>query len=251
MKTLGIIPARYASSRFPGKPLADLNGKPLVYHVYLRAKQALQHVVVATDDKRIFEKLAELGAKVIMTSTQHRSGTERCAEALTKYSQMTNINFDFVINIQGDEPLIDPEIILKLKQNLTDSTQIATLVKIETDPNIIFNPNVVKVITDYQDHAIYFSRHPIPFIRDIAKNLWPQNFQYLTHIGIYAYRTDVLQKITKLKPTDLENAEKLEQLRWIYYGYKIKTITVDYQAIGVDTPEDLEFVRKLLLKSNE
>ncbi len=248
MKTLGIIPARYASTRFPGKPLADLLGKPLVYHVYTRAKQALDHVVIATDDQRIFDKLSQMGAQVIMTSSHHSSGTERCAEALSKYSQTTKTHFDFVINIQGDEPLIDPKIIQKLQQNLTATTQIATLVKKQSDPDVIFNPNVVKVITDHQNNAIYFSRHPIPFIRDTEKRLWTKHFQYLTHIGIYAYSTDVLLEITKLEPTGLEKAEKLEQLRWIYYGYKIKTIIVDYQAIGVDTPEDLEYVRRLMRK---
>ncbi len=250
MKILGIIPARYASSRFPGKPLADLLGKPLVFHVYQRAKQALDNVIIATDDQRIFSKLTQLGAQVIMTSSKHSSGTERCAEALSKYSQTTKTHFDFVINIQGDEPLIDPGIIKKLAQSLNQNTQIATLAKKESDPNIIFNPNVVKVITDYQNNAIYFSRNPIPFIRDTEKSLWTKHFQYLTHIGIYAYSSGVLMEITKLPKTGLENAEKLEQLRWIYFGYKIKTITVEYQAIGVDTPEDLEYVRKLMQKTN-
>ncbi len=249
MKTLGIIPARFASSRFPGKPLADLLGKPLVWHVYSRAKQALDYVAVATDDKRIFQTISELGGTAIMTSDKHNSGTERCAEAVLLLEKKLNANFDLVINIQGDEPLIEPQIISTLEKNFTPQDQIATLIKQETDAENLFDPNVVKVLIDKNKNAIYFSRQTIPYLRDIPKEKWIETHTFYSHIGIYAYRKDILLQITKLEQTTLEKAEKLEQLRWLENGYKIKTTLVDYQAIGVDTPEDLEKIKQILEKN--
>ncbi len=251
MKTLGIIPARYASSRFPGKPLVDLLGKPLVWYVYSRAKQALEHVVVATDDKRIFQTVTDLGGFAIMTSQNHKSGTERCAEAVLNVEKQLGEKFDLVINIQGDEPLIEPPIISTLEKNFTPQDQIATLIKQETDAENLFDPNVVKVLVDKNKNAIYFSRQTIPYLRDIPKKQWLENFTFYSHIGIYAYRKDILLQITKLEPTPLEKAEKLEQLRWIENGYKIKTSIVVYDAIGVDTPADLEKVKQILLSKNK
>ncbi len=245
MKILGIIPARYGSSRFPGKPLVDLAGKPMVWHVYNSARQALDNVVIATDDQRIFSALTNLGAKVVMTSDTHRSGTERCAEAASIFAR-ENFTPDIVINIQGDEPLIPADIISQLANAMDCKTQIGTLIRHEKSAENLFNPNVVKVVRDNQGNAIYFSRQPIPYLRDTDKDKWTVKHRFFSHIGIYAYTFDVLQEIVKLPAGILENAEKLEQLRWIEYGYKIKTIVTDYKAIGVDTPEDLEKIRQML-----
>ena len=246
MNVIGIIPARYGSSRFPGKPLADILGKPMVWHVYTRAKRALNHVVVATDDKRIFEVCRNLNLKVVMTSWEHSSGTERCSEALDIYQENTGLHFDFVINIQGDEPLIDPQIITILEQSFDEQTQITTLIRKERDWQNLFDPNIVKVIIDNTSHAIYFSRTAIPFIRDAKPEFWTQKHQYFSHIGIYAYRSSVLKEIVRLPKGQLEKAEKLEQLRWIEYGYKIKVELVDYLGIGVDTQKDIDKIIEIL-----
>ncbi len=246
MIPLGIIPARYGSSRFPGKPLADILGKPMIWHVYERSRQALEHVVVATDDRRIFETCLDHNINVVMTGSHHRSGTERCREAAEKYIDQTSINFDLVINIQGDEPLIDPQIIKALADAFRQDTQIATLIKPEKLTERLFNPNTVKVVIDQSGYAVYFSRQAIPFLRDIPKNEWTRNHDFFTHIGIYAYRTDVLNKIVNLPESPLEKAEKLEQLRWLDHGYKIKTVKTNYSGIGVDTQKDLEEVIKFL-----
>ncbi len=246
MKALGIIPARFASSRFPGKPLADILGKPMIWHVFTRARQALDNVVIATDDKRIFQAADALGLQVVMTGTQHKSGTERCHEALDIYEQQTGQSFDLVVNIQGDEPLIDPKIIITLVNSFTETTQIATLVRHEKNWENLFDPNVVKAIISPDNQAIYFSRTAIPYLRDIDKRQWTEHHVFYTHIGIYAYRSSVLRSIVKLQPTPLEQAEKLEQLRWIENGYNIKVSVVDYLGIGVDTFNDLQKVISMI-----
>jgi 3-deoxy-manno-octulosonate cytidylyltransferase (CMP-KDO synthetase) len=238
---LGIIPARYASSRFPGKPLAEINGKPMIQHVFERAKQAIEHVVVATDDRQIFDTVSNFGGNVVMTSTEHQSGTDRCYEALEIFQKEIKTPFDVVINIQGDEPFIRPDQIELLKTCFTDLTiDIATLIKQVTDKSIIFDPNKPKVVVNKEGVALYFSRSPIPFIRGIEENNWLENNKFYQHIGMYAYRTGVLSEITQLKVSSLEKAESLEQLRWLQNGYKIKTAETLFESFGIDTPEDLE-----------
>ena len=238
MRSIGIIPARFASSRFPGKPLADINGKPMIQRVYEQAKKAsaLHHVVVATDDHRIADAVREFNGEVIMTSSEHPSGTDRCLEALQKQE----INFDVVVNIQGDEPYISPtqiDLILSCFRN--ENTEIATLVKLIENEKELWSPNKPKVIMDDDDFAVLFSRQCIPYLRDTPKEDWLENFNFYKHIGMYAYRSDILKEITQLKPSRLERAEGLEQLRWIESGYRIKTAITDEEAYAVDTPEDL------------
>ena len=239
MRSIGIIPARYASSRFPGKPLADINGKPMIQRVYEQAKKAtaLQHVVVATDDQRIADVVMEFGGDVVMTSTDHPSGTDRCLEAL----KQQEMDFDVVLNIQGDEPFISPgQIDLILSCFHAENTEIATLVKLIDEDEELWNPNKPKVIMDDDDFAVLFSRQCIPYLRDSPKENWLEDFNFYKHIGMYAYRSDILKEITELKPSRLERAEGLEQLRWIESGYRIKTAITDEEAFSVDTPEDLE-----------
>jgi 3-deoxy-manno-octulosonate cytidylyltransferase (CMP-KDO synthetase) len=245
MKFLGLIPARYASTRFPGKPLADMAGKPMIQRVYEQVSGLLNDVAVATDDSRIFQAVQAFGGKAVMTSPNHRSGTDRCYEAWTK----TGGDFEVVINIQGDEPFIQPAQIELLKACFEDDkTQIATLVKpfpADVDFEVLFNPNTPKVILNVNREAIYFSRSVIPYIRGQHHSEWLQSFVFYKHIGIYAYKSDVLGEITALPQSDLERAESLEQLRWIENGYTIKAGITDEETIGIDTPEDLEKAVKL------
>jgi 3-deoxy-manno-octulosonate cytidylyltransferase (CMP-KDO synthetase) len=237
MRIIGIIPARYSATRLPGKPLADICGKPLIQYVYEQAKKVklLEDVIVATDDERILEAVEKFGGKAVMTSPSHPSGTDRCAEVARK------IDCDFVINIQGDEPLIPPEVIDKVAEALkesTDETPMTSAATIASEEERE-NSNVVKVVTDQKGIALYFSRSPIPFYRNpIAPTL--------RHIGIYGYRKDFLLKFVSLPQTPLERTESLEQLRALEHGFRIKIVLVDYSPVGVDTPEDLERVRKLL-----
>lgn len=243
MKILGIIPARYASTRFPAKALADIRGKSMVQRVYEQAGKAgsLSKVLVATDHEEIFSHVEQFGGKVIMTSPDHQSGTDRCFEAYQKLKT----GFDFVINIQGDEPFIKPEQIDLLASCLNDNdVELATLVKKITDTETLFNPNTPKVIFNKQNEAIYFSRETIPHLRGIHKEEWLLQHTFFKHIGIYAYRTDILEKITSLHPSSLEKAECLEQLRWIENGFKIKVAVTEYESQGIDTPEDLAKVIK-------
>lgn len=228
---LGIIPARYASTRFPAKPLANIGGKSMIQWVYSQASQSskISKVVVATDDQRIFDHVKAFGANVCMTSADHVSGTDRCFEALSKQNE----KYDYVINIQGDEPFISPKQIDLLAGLLDGQTELATLAKRISDDSLS-NPNVVKLVKNIHDEALYFSRFPIPFIRNKT------NHAFFKHIGMYAYRSDVLEKITKLDVSSLERAESLEQLRWLENGYKIKVAETEQETIGVDTPEDLE-----------
>ncbi|MEX2379954.1 MAG: 3-deoxy-manno-octulosonate cytidylyltransferase [Vicingaceae bacterium] len=238
MRSIGIIPARFASTRFPGKPLADINGKLMIQRVYEQAKKAsaLHHVVVATDDDRIRDAVLGFGGEVAMTTPEHQSGTDRCLEALEQQEQ----EFEIVVNIQGDEPFISPDQInLILSCFHQENTEIATLVKLISDEKELWNTNKPKVLMDEDDFAIYFSRQCIPYLRDVEKEKWLEVFNFYKHIGMYAYRTHTLREICALKPSRLERAEGLEQLRWIENGYKIKTAITDEEALSVDSPEDL------------
>jgi 3-deoxy-manno-octulosonate cytidylyltransferase (CMP-KDO synthetase) len=246
MKFIGIIPARYESSRFPGKPLAILGNKPLVQHVYERASEALEDVFVATDDERIYEAVTSFGGKVVMTSPSHLSGTDRCAEALRVITSDENIHVDCVINIQGDEPFVRQGQIELLKNSFDDpKTDIATLVKKIDEREDIFDSNKPKVTFDYNGYALLFTRSPIPFIRNLDKLEWPGEVDFYKHIGVYAYRSQVLNQITRLPPSSLELAESLEQLRWLQNGYRIKVNITKYENMGIDTPEDLRKAREL------
>lgn len=248
MKFLGIIPARYASTRFPAKPLALLGGKPVIQRVYEQVVKLLDDAVVATDDERIEAAVKAFGGKVVMTSTSHRSGTDRCYEALTKvYGE-----FDVVINIQGDEPFIQPSQIRTVMDCFEDSsTQIATLVKPFTPQDgfdALENVNSPKVVVNKQMQALYFSRSIIPFFRNKDKKEWLAGHTYYKHIGLYAYRTEVLKEITQLPQSSLELAESLEQLRWLENGYVIKVGESQVETIGIDTPEDLARAELFLKK---
>jgi 3-deoxy-manno-octulosonate cytidylyltransferase (CMP-KDO synthetase) len=243
MHILGIIPARYASTRFPGKPLVDIAGKSMIQRVYEQAKKCAQlsEVIVATDDDRIFEHVQGFGGKAVMTSSSHQSGTDRCAEVAEKY-----LEFDVIINIQGDEPYIDPEQINKLISCFKEAdTQLATLIKKVSNEQDLHNTNSPKVIVNKNSEAIYFSRSPLPHIRGQEPQNWLQHFTYFKHIGIYGYRADILKQITKLPVSPLEKAESLEQLRWVENGYKIRVAETEIETIAIDTPEDLDKLSEL------
>jgi 3-deoxy-manno-octulosonate cytidylyltransferase (CMP-KDO synthetase) len=250
MKVLGIIPARYASSRFPGKPLAIIEDKPMIQHVFERSVKSdfLTEVYVATDDKRIEETVIKFGGKVMMTSDQNRSGTDRCMEALSILEKRGK-NFDVVINIQGDEPFIHPEQINLLASCFNDPmVNIATLaIELKSEEDL-FNPNIIKVVFDISKKALYFSRNPVPFVRNYDKKDWINKHRYFKHIGIYAFRPEILHQITHLNTSSLEQAESLEQLRWLENGYKIHVELTNLESIAVDTPDDLE---KILNKLSE
>ncbi|GAB6008440.1 3-deoxy-manno-octulosonate cytidylyltransferase [Dysgonomonas reticulitermitis] len=240
MRFIAIIPARYASTRFPGKPLVDMAGKPMIQRVYEQVKKALDEVWVATDDVRVFDTVESFGGKAVMTSNEHRSGTDRIQEAYSKIGG----SFDVVINVQGDEPFIQPEQIEALK-NCFDSkdVELATLVKAfkkEDGFDVLFNPNSPKVVINKRNEAIYFSRSIVPYIRDAHHTEWLDKHTFYKHIGMYAYRSDVLGEITKLPQSSLEKAESLEQLRWIENGYRIRVGYTAVETIGIDTPGDME-----------
>lgn len=244
MKYIGIIPARYASSRFPGKPLATLAGKPVIQRVYEQVSSVLQDVYVATDDQRIYDKVISFGGKVVMTSSNHKSGTDRIEEAIQKIGEK---DFDVVVNIQGDEPFIQKSQIETLCNCFEDKeTQIATLGKAFTSMDAVANPNSPKIILDNRGYAMYFSRSIIPFIRGAEQSEWLGRYPFLKHIGIYAYRTSVLAEITRLPQSSLELAESLEQLRWLQNGYRIKVGTTDVETVGIDTPADLQRAEEFL-----
>jgi len=246
MKFLGIIPARYASTRFPGKPLADINGKPMIQRVYEQTLSAIKDVWVATDDVRIKEVVESFGGNVIMTSPDHQSGTDRIAEAATKIIATSSVQYDVIINIQGDEPFIQAEQIDAVKKCFSkDSTQIATLVKRISEESEIFDPNKVKAIISKDKKALYFSRSPIPYLRGIEKEAWLEKGTYYKHIGMYAYQLNVLMEVTKLEQSSLELSESLEQLRWLENGYWIQTEITEHESIGIDTPEDLERIKEM------
>ncbi|HBF89253.1 MAG TPA: 3-deoxy-manno-octulosonate cytidylyltransferase [Bacteroidales bacterium] len=235
MKVIGIIPARYNSSRFSGKPLVIIHGKTMIRRVYEQACKALDIVYVATDDDRIKCEVVKFGGKVVMTSTNHQSGTDRCAEAVQIIQKIDNDNFDIVVNIQGDEPFINPEQIKMIVSCFENqNTQIATLIKEIQAISEISNQNTPKVVVNKNLEAIYFSRSVIPFNRNKL------NVAYYKHIGMYAYKINVLFEITKLQPSSLELSESLEQLRWLENGYKIQTAITNLDTISIDTKEDLE-----------
>lgn len=238
MEILGIIPARYASTRFPGKPLTDIKGKSMIQRVYEQAKKSrLAEVLVATDDTRILEHVQAFGGKAVMTDSQHQSGTDRCFEAYKQH----NRPFEYIINIQGDEPFIHPEQIDLVASCFEEpQTQLATLIKKVETAEELFNVNSPKVVLNQAKEALYFSRQPIPYCRNIPNDIWHKQHTYYKHIGIYGYRTDILEKITQLPPSALELAESLEQLRWLENGYRITTAITHHETIGIDTPEDLE-----------
>jgi 3-deoxy-manno-octulosonate cytidylyltransferase (CMP-KDO synthetase) len=242
----GIIPARYASSRFPGKPLALIGNKTMIQRVHEQACKSLDHVFVATDDKRIFDAVEDFGGKAVMTSPDHHSGTDRCAEALTLIARETGATPDIVINIQGDEPFIKPEQIDLLKQCFTEETvEIATLVRKVEKGEDILNPNQPKVVINSAGDAMYFSRATIPYIRDTEISKWTRKHIYYKHIGLYAYRSDTLKRITLLRRSPLEIAESLEQNRWLENGFHIRTAVTLWESVGIDTPDDLEKARML------
>jgi 3-deoxy-manno-octulosonate cytidylyltransferase (CMP-KDO synthetase) len=243
MKILGIIPARYASTRLPAKALADIGGKPMVQRVYEQAQMcsALSQVIVATDHEEIYKTVQQFG-HVQMTSPDHLSGTDRCAEVLNSLDEQ----YDFIINIQGDEPFINPEQISLLASILTKETELATLIKRITNNGTLFNPNIPKVLINSASEAMYFSRSTIPNIRGVDEKDWLSKHTFYKHIGIYAYRSDVLKKITLLRPGMLELAESLEQLRWLENGYNIKVAITEMESMGIDTPEDLKKARKMV-----
>lgn len=243
MKYIGIIPARYASTRFPGKPLVDIHGKSMIQRVYEQCqKSILDTVAVATDDQRIFDHVLRFGGKAIMTSEHHQSGTDRIAEAALS---LTLNEDDIIVNIQGDEPFINPEDINKICSCFTDDKkQIATLVKKIKDEETLFNTNSPKVVLGTEKQALYFSREAIPHLRSVAKDKWLAKTDYFQHIGIYAFRKSTLLEITKLNPSNLEQLEGLEQLRWLENGYSIHTAEIDSECIAVDCPEDLERIER-------
>lgn len=248
IKYVGIIPARYASSRFPGKPLVKIGDKTMIHRVYEQAHKVLEHVYVATDDTRIYEEVKRFGGKVVMTSEQHQSGTDRCYEAFTQLEEP----FDVIVNIQGDEPFIQPNQLQTLMSCFTDKqVQIATLVREITGEDgtaFLFNPNHPKVVINDQRDAVYFSRAVIPFLRNVPLDEYVQHHTFYAHIGMYAYRANVLEEIVALSSSLLETAESLEQLRWIEHGYKIRVGLTAERSIGIDTPHDLKEVEKYLLK---
>lgn len=245
MKFIAIIPARYASTRFPGKPLAMLGGKPVIQRVYEQAKAVLGKAYVATDDDRIRETVEQFGGQAIMTRADHKSGTDRIEEAAEKIG----LDADVIINVQGDEPFIQPSQIETL-MHLFDApeTQIGTLGKPFESIEAIENPNSPKIVTDNRGFALYFSRSVIPYIRGKERDSWFGEYPFLKHLGIYAYRREVLAAVTKLPMSSLEKAESLEQLRWLQNGYRIRVGLTDIETVGIDTPEDLTRAEEFLLK---
>ena len=243
MKVIGIIPARYASTRFPGKPLAMLGGKTVIERVYEKVSSVLSDCYVATDDERIYQAVEAFGGRAVMTSADHKSGTDRIAEAVEKIGG----NYDVVVNVQGDEPFIHPEQIVTLCRCFDDpETQIATLGKPFDNMEGVENPNSPKIVVDNRGFALYFSRSVIPFVRGVDRKEWLSHYPFLKHLGLYAYRTEVLREVTRLPQSSLEKAESLEQLRWLQNGYRIRVGLTDQETVGIDTPEDLEKAEKYL-----
>lgn len=247
MKVLGIIPARYGSTRFPGKPLAMIGRKTMIRRTYEQVlKSSLDDVVVATDDQRIFDEVLTFGGKAVMTRADHQSGTDRCREAL----DLMGGNYNAVVNIQGDEPFIDPKMVDQVTELIRrDDTCLATLAKKITDPSMIDNPNVVKVVFDVHGDALYFSRHPLPFVRGCERDRWIEKADYFRHIGIYAYKADTLRAIASMPMGRLEQAESLEQLRWLENGLRIRVaVTQCDDSIAIDTPQDLLNIPQEILR---
>lgn len=243
MKFIGIIPARYASTRFPGKPLALLGGKPVIQHVYEKVAAVLEAAYVATDDERIYDVVTSFGGQVVMTRTDHKSGTDRIEEAIEKIGG----EWDVVVNVQGDEPFVSKSQLDTICHCFDDpTTQIATLGKPFESMEAVQNPNSPKIVVDNMGFAMYFSRSVIPYVRGKEKSSWLTHYPFLKHLGIYAYRKDVLRQVTQLPQSSLEIAESLEQLRWLQNGFKIKVGTTDVETVGIDTPQDLERAEEFL-----
>ena len=243
MKFIGIIPARYASTRFPGKPLAMLGGKPVIQHVYEKVAATLEAAYVATDDERIYDTVIAFGGKAVMTRKDHKSGTDRIEEAIEKIGG----DWDVIVNVQGDEPFVAESQLKTICKCFEDeSTQIATLGKAFTSMDAVKNPNSPKIVVDNNGFAMYFSRSVIPFVRGKEEAEWLNHYPFLKHLGIYAYRKEVLRQVTQLPQSSLEIAESLEQLRWLQNGYKIKVGTTDVETVGIDTPEDLQRAEEFL-----
>jgi 3-deoxy-manno-octulosonate cytidylyltransferase (CMP-KDO synthetase) len=245
MEITAIIPARYGSSRFPGKPLADIGGKPMIQRVYEQTGKAFANVFVATDDERIASTVRNFGGHAVMTSALHQSGTDRCNEAADIIQRDFGLKPDVIVNVQGDEPFIDPEQLTALASCFSDeNVQIATLVKKFGPGEDIFNENSPKVVVSLKGFALYFSRTPVPFMRDFTREKWQESHTYFKHIGLYAYRREVLRSIAGLPQSSLEKCEKLEQLRWLENGFGIKVAETDKQSWAIDTPEDLENLKQ-------
>lgn len=243
MKFIGIIPARYASTRFPGKPLALLGGKPVIQHVYEKVAAVLEAAYVATDDERIYDVVKSFGGQVVMTRTDHKSGTDRIEEAIEKIGG----EWDVVVNVQGDEPFVAKSQLDTICHCFDDpTTQIATLGKPFESMEAVQNPNSPKIVVDNMGFAMYFSRSVIPYVRGKEKSSWLTHYPFLKHLGIYAYRKDVLRQVTQLPQSSLEIAESLEQLRWLQNGFKIKVGTTDVETVGIDIPQDLERAEEFL-----
>lgn len=252
MKFLAIIPARYASTRFPGKPLAVLGGKPVIRRVYEQVADAMDDAVVATDDERIFEAVRAFGGRVEMTSPNHRSGTDRCREAFDRICAREGASYDVVVNVQGDESFIQRSQLEAVKRCFDrPGTDIATLVKPFTEADglaALENPNSPKVVLDRESNALYFSRSVIPYLRGVPREEWLSKHTFYKHIGLYAFRAEVLRAVTALPQSALELAESLEQLRWLENGYKIGVGISDVETIGIDTPEDLARAEEFLAR---
>lgn len=245
MKFIAVIPARYSSSRFPGKPLAVLAGKPVIQRVYEQVTKVLSEAWVATDDERIYNTVSDFGGKAVMTRQDHKSGTDRIEEAVEKIKT----DADVIVNIQGDEPFIQPsQIETVCKQFDNPSTQIATIGKPFTSMEAVENPNSPKIVTDVNGFALYFSRSVIPYVRGVEEKEWLSHFPFLKHLGIYAYRREVLREITRLPQSPLEKAEGLEQLRWLQNGYRIRVGITNVETVGIDTPDDLRRAEEFLKK---
>ena len=261
MKFIAIIPARYASTRFSGKPLAILGGQTVIQRVYEQAVKAVGEAYVATDDERILQAVEQFGGRAVMTRSDHKSGTDRIEEAVEKIYEShdthnthnthgTPESPDVIINIQGDEPFVQVSQIKTLKQLFEDpDTQIGTLGKRFDTMDAVMNPNSPKIVTDLRGFALYFSRSAIPFVRGQEQTAWIDHFPYLKHLGLYAYRRDVLREVTRLPQSPLELAESLEQLRWLENGYRIRVGLTDVETVGIDTPDDLRRAEAFLKAS--
>lgn len=245
MNVLGIIPARWASTRFPGKPLVKIGDKSMIHRVYEQSQKILDHVVVATDDERIVNEVNSFGGQVVMTNTNHQSGTDRCAEALNIYETEKNIKIDVVVNIQGDEPFIQPEQIADVVACFDDSrAEISTLIKKITNQDALFNPNNPKVVINKNSEAIYFSRSTIPYVTNANTSEWLEKVTFYEHLGLYGYKANVLRELTTLTTSILEKSESLEQNRWLENGYRIKVAETSHENISIDTQEDLDQILK-------
>ena len=243
MKFIGIIPARYASTRFPGKPLALLGGKPVIQHVYEKVAAVLEAAYVATDDERIYDVVKSFGGQVVMTRTDHKSGTDRIEEAIEKIGG----EWDVVVNVQGDEPFVAKSQLDTICHCFDDPTTLFASLGIRFESmEAVQNPNSPKIVVDNMGFAMYFSRSVIPYVRGKEMSSWLTHYPFLKHLGIYAYRKDVLRQVTQLPQSSLEIAESLEQLRWLQNGFKIKVGTTDVETVGIDTPQDLERAEEFL-----